>query len=127
MGGPQSQKQELPKKKSKDAQERIPCPGSCPCSTCKSTCTCTCACACSSRTPASPRPCSSPCSIGTCSPCSAKHDAADGSHSWRSCCRLCCWPSCRQRHQWDVRRFICTCTCSCSDSCPCTSCPCSSA
>merc|ERR1712172_346336 len=51
MGGPQSQKQELPKKKSKDAQERIPCPGSCPCSTCKSTCTCTCACACSSRTP----------------------------------------------------------------------------
>merc|ERR1711971_871733 len=136
--GPQSQKQELPKKKSKDAQERIPCPGSCPCSTCKSTCTCTCACACcsstpscsstSSRPPASPCPCSSPCSIGTCSPCSAKHDAADGSHSWWSCCRLCCRPGCWQRHLWDVlRRFLRPCTSTCSGSCSCTSCPCSSA
>merc|ERR1712172_10029 len=124
-------------KESKDAQERITCPGSCPCSTRKSTCTCTCTCTCvctcssctpscpSSRPPACPCSCSSPCSSGTCSPCSAKHDAADGSHSWWSCCRLCCRPGCWQRHQWDVLwRFLSTCTCTCS--CPCTSCPCSS-
>merc|ERR1712172_63882 len=110
-------------------QELFDLPGSCPCSTCKSTCTCTCTCTCvctcssctpscpSSRPPACPCSCSSPCSSGTCSPCSAKHDAADGSHSWWSCCRLCCRPGCWQRHQWDVLwRFLSTCTCPCSST-----------
>merc|ERR1711974_57371 len=110
-----------PKKESQDAQERITCPGSCPCSTCKSPCTCTCTCS-SNCTPPSPCPCSS----GTFSPCSARPDGPDGSHSWWSCCRLCCGPCCRQRHHRDVlRRFLRPCTSSCS-SCPCTSCSCSS-
>ena len=79
----------------------------------------------SSCTPACPCSSSSPCSSGTCSPCSARPDGPDGSHSWWSCCWLCCRPCRRQRHHRDVLwRFLRPCTCSCSSG-PCTSCSCS--